>query len=132
MSIGKKLKILRKNAGMTQQSLADIADVSRIYIQALESDRRVPSMKLLRRLADILNSSVTDIVDEFPKNASSIYLEEIFSYSDVDVWFRQKKLTVGQLRMVERVIAAILDEENAGAPRMKRGYIRRKNKEKAD
>jgi transcriptional regulator with XRE-family HTH domain len=65
MSLGLRLRTLRKNASLTQQKLADNVGVSRIYIQALESNRRVPSIKLLYRLADALSATVNDIVDEY-------------------------------------------------------------------
>ncbi|MBP5211510.1 MAG: helix-turn-helix transcriptional regulator, partial [Pyramidobacter sp.] len=54
MTLGLRIRTLRKAHKMTQQELADLTDVSRIYIQALESNRRSPSMKLLRRLAEKL------------------------------------------------------------------------------
>ncbi|MDD3427268.1 MAG: helix-turn-helix transcriptional regulator, partial [Aminobacterium sp.] len=38
MSLGIRIKTLRKAARLTQQALADKTDVSRIYIQALESN----------------------------------------------------------------------------------------------
>ncbi len=69
MSLGRRLRTLRKNMGFTQQKLADEVGVSRIYIQALESNRRMPSMKLLHRLSDTLQASITDIVDEYPNRS---------------------------------------------------------------
>ena len=43
MSLGNRIKTLRKAQNLTQQKLADKVDVSRIYVQALESNRRLPS-----------------------------------------------------------------------------------------
>ncbi|MFA7620415.1 MAG: helix-turn-helix domain-containing protein, partial [Aminobacteriaceae bacterium] len=37
MSLGMRIRTLRKSLGLTQQGLADKTEVSRIYIQALES-----------------------------------------------------------------------------------------------
>jgi transcriptional regulator with XRE-family HTH domain len=117
------LKTLRKNASLTQQKLADIVGVSRIYVQALESNRRTPSMKLLYRLADALQASVTDIVDEYPPSGGRMQLEELLSSGEVDVWFRKKKLSDADLRRVERVISAVLEEwdQDAGTRHPKRG-----------
>ena len=66
MSLGNRIKTLRKAQNLTQQKLADKVDVSRIYVQALESNRRLPSMKLLQRLAPALNVDVTDLLMDFP------------------------------------------------------------------
>ncbi|MDL2264398.1 helix-turn-helix domain-containing protein [Synergistaceae bacterium OttesenSCG-928-I11] len=110
MSLGRRLRTLRKNMGFTQQKLADEVGVSRIYIQALESNRRMPSMKLLHRLSDSLQASITDIVDEYPNRAPRMQLEELLSNGEVDIWFRKRKLNDDELRRVERVINAVLDD----------------------
>ena len=62
MSLGLRIRTLRKALGLTQQGLAERTQVSRIYIQALESNRRTPSMKLLSRLANSLEVEVQDLV----------------------------------------------------------------------
>ncbi|MDR1651328.1 MAG: helix-turn-helix domain-containing protein [Synergistaceae bacterium] len=110
MSLGLRLRTLRKNASLTQQKLADNVGVSRIYIQALESNRRVPSIKLLYRLADALSATVNDIVDEYQSKGGRLQLEELLSSGEADVWFRRKKLSDSDLRRVERVIEAVLAE----------------------
>ena len=65
MSLGNRIKSLRKAQHLTQQKLADKVEVSRIYVQALESNRRLPSMKLLQRLAPALNVEVADLLQDF-------------------------------------------------------------------
>lgn len=119
MSLGLRLRTLRKNASLTQQKLADNVGVSRIYIQALESNRRVPSVKLLYRLANELHTTVNDIVDDYPKGGR-LQLEEILTSGEAEVWFRGKKLSDSDLHRVERVICAMLEEyapEDASAHR---------------
>ncbi|MDR3076629.1 MAG: helix-turn-helix domain-containing protein [Synergistaceae bacterium] len=120
MSLGLRLRTLRKNASLTQQKLADNVGVSRIYIQALESNRRVPSIKLLYRLADELQATVNDIVDEYPSKGGRLQLEELLSRGEVEVWFRKKKLSDVDMCRVEHVIGAVLEEwdaEDIGASR---------------
>jgi transcriptional regulator with XRE-family HTH domain len=110
MSFGRRLKALRKNNGLTQQGLADVVGVSRIYIQALESNRRMPSMKLLHRLAKSLNASMTDIVDDIPNKAGRVQLDDLLLSGEVDVWYRAKKLSDAELKRVDRVISALLED----------------------
>ena len=62
MSLGLRMKTLRKSKGLTQKGLAETVNVSRIYIQSLESNRRLPSMKLLKRLAEALDVDIVDLV----------------------------------------------------------------------
>jgi transcriptional regulator with XRE-family HTH domain len=110
MSLGRRLRTLRKNNSFTQQSLADAVGVSRIYIQALESNRRMPSMKLLHRLAEALSASITDIVDDLPNRTARVQLDDLLSFGEVDIWYRTKKLTEGELKRVGRVISAVLED----------------------
>jgi transcriptional regulator with XRE-family HTH domain len=123
MSLGRRLRTLRKNNSLTQQSLADMVGVSRIYIQALESNRRMPSMKLLHRLAEALQAPVTDIVDDIPNRTGRIQLDDLLTSGEINVWYRAKKLSESDLRRVERVISAVLEDweqEDEGAKVSKR------------
>ena len=64
MSLGMRVKVLRRAKGLTQQGLADAVNVSRVYIQSIESNRRRPSMDLLERLAEALDVTVADLEQE--------------------------------------------------------------------
>ncbi|MBL3593898.1 MAG: helix-turn-helix transcriptional regulator [Synergistaceae bacterium] len=112
MSLGMRIKVLRKAAGKTQQVLAGDVGVSRIYIQALESNRRLPSMKLLHRLAKALDVDPGDLLQNLPQGkASRFQIEELFSReADVEVWYRSKKLSDRDLRLVGKLIDAALSE----------------------
>jgi len=112
MSLGMRIKTLRKALEITQQQLADKTDVSRIYIQALESNRRLPSMKVLNRLASALEVDVTDLVQSMPSDKRGrLHLEEILGKSaDVEIWYRSKKLSSSELQFVQRLIDAALEK----------------------
>lgn len=49
-----RLKALREQKGMTQEALADEAEFSLNYVQALECERRSPSFETIERLAAAL------------------------------------------------------------------------------
>lgn len=51
-SIGKKIKILRKEKRLTQQELADGLGIKRATISNYEIDRRTPHMSELQRIAE--------------------------------------------------------------------------------
>ena len=112
MSLGNRIKTLRKAQNLTQQKLADKGDVSRIYVQALESNRRLPSMQLLQRLAPALNVDVTDLLMDFtsPDNPGRVQLESMLDNGELEIWYRSKKLTDKELRRVYRLIEAALDD----------------------
>jgi transcriptional regulator with XRE-family HTH domain len=112
MSLGLRIKTLRKAKSLTQQQLADLVDVSRIYIQALESNRRLPSMKLLRRLAAALDVRVADIVqNEDVEGAGRLQLEEVLENAeDVEIWYRSRKLSNREIQLVQKLVDAALSE----------------------
>lgn len=55
------IKIERKKKGFTQQELADSVGVSRQTINALESNKYVPSTVLALKIVRVFNRSVEDI-----------------------------------------------------------------------
>lgn len=112
MSLGSRIKSLRKAQNLTQQKLAEKVDVSRIYVQALESNRRLPSMKLLQRLAPALEVEVTDLLLDLtsPDKPGRIQLESMLDNGELEIWYRSKKLTDQELRRIYRIIEAALDD----------------------
>lgn len=70
--IGKKIKILRKVRGLTQEQLAEKLEVGRATISNYEIGRRMPHLKELERLANVLGvgldyfgieqSNITDLI----------------------------------------------------------------------
>ena len=119
MSLGMRIKTLRRALELTQQALADRTEVSRIYIQALESGRRTPSMKLLGRLADALGVEVQDLVKSASSQGGRLQLEEVLQASpEVEVWYRSKKLKPRELKFVQSLIDAAIsrweEEDRAG------------------
>ena len=126
MTLGLRIRTLRKARKMTQQQLADVTDVSRIYIQALESNRRSPSMKLLRRLADQLGVETADLLEEFPRDTGGrLQLEELFAGPEpMEIWYRGHKLSDRDLAMVHRLIEAALTDWEGENKRAKKGAKR--------
>ncbi len=115
MTLGLRLRTLRKSRKLTQQQLADMTGVSRIYIQALESNRRSPSMKLLHRLAEALEVDPADLLEQFPNERSGrLQLEELFQRpEELEIWYRSHKLTPRDIAMVQRLIDVALTDWEA-------------------
>ncbi len=126
MTLGLRIRTLRKAHKMTQQELADLTDVSRIYIQALESNRRSPSMKLLRRLAEKLGVETADLLEEFPRDTGGrLQLEELFAGPEpMEIWYRSHKLSERDMAMVHRLIEAALADWEGDSKRAKTGAKR--------
>ena len=126
MTLGLRIRTLRKARKMTQQQLADVTQVSRIYIQALESNRRSPSMKLLHRLSEQLGVETCDLLEEFPRDTGGrLQLEELFSGPEpMEIWYRSHKLSEKDMAMVQRLIEAALMDWEGDGKRAKKGAKR--------
>lgn len=62
MDTGKKIELLRKQKGMSQESLADKLQVSRQSVFKWESGESTPSIDKLKELAKIFNVSLDDLL----------------------------------------------------------------------
>jgi putative transcriptional regulator len=56
-----RIKQLRKSAGLRQEDLASLLDVSRQTIIAIENDKYNPTLELAMKLARLLKAPVEDI-----------------------------------------------------------------------
>lgn len=54
MTVGKKIKEFRKSSKLNQQRLAEKAGISRTYLSDVENDRYMPSIPLLKKIAEAL------------------------------------------------------------------------------
>lgn len=63
MSIGEKIRCLRKEKGLTQRQLGEDTNFSHSYIGDLESNRTNPSIKTLETLAEYFNVEIASFFD---------------------------------------------------------------------
>jgi putative transcriptional regulator len=61
MNLGNRLKEVRLQKELTQESLAKAVGVTRQTIIAIEKDKFVPSVKLALQLASALDTSLQDL-----------------------------------------------------------------------
>jgi len=62
MNIGSAIREIRKEKGISQENLALKCGLSRAYIYRLEAGINSPTIKVLEKIAIILNVKVSDIV----------------------------------------------------------------------
>jgi len=96
---------------MTQLELAKRADISRTYVQALEGNRKTPSVKLLGKLGDILKVDPGSLIPSGGDSGGKrIYLEEIFNRnSSAEYWYKNRRITEKDVKKIEKLISALLD-----------------------
>ncbi len=61
--LGKMLKGLRKQRGLTQGALAKAAGISQIYVAKIEAGDKIPSIPTLEKLAKALKVKVAELLE---------------------------------------------------------------------
>ena len=64
MTFGEKLKNARKEAGLSQEQLAEKLSVSRSAVAKWETDNGMPDVNNLKAMASLLNTSIDYLLDE--------------------------------------------------------------------
>jgi transcriptional regulator with XRE-family HTH domain len=59
---GKRLKELRLQKGLSQEALANIADLDRTYIPSIEKGERNVSITVIEKLAKALKVEITKLI----------------------------------------------------------------------
>ncbi len=62
MEFNEKLKVLRKNKGLTQEELAEVLFVSRTAVSKWESGRGYPSIDSLKDISEFFSVSIDDML----------------------------------------------------------------------
>ena len=60
--LGKKIKELRKVMGLTQEKLAEYANIDDKHLSKIENGLHLPSYKTLQKLSEILNFNLQDTI----------------------------------------------------------------------
>ena len=62
MEIGENIKMFRKAFSLTQAQLAKEIGVAEITIRKYEADKRKPSYDMLSKIADVLDTPISDLI----------------------------------------------------------------------
>jgi transcriptional regulator with XRE-family HTH domain len=66
---GRRLRELRQSRDLTQEALAEAADLSGNYISDLELGLKVPSLTIIVRLSQALDVASADLLTAFTREA---------------------------------------------------------------
>ncbi len=61
--LGKRIQKIRKEAGLTQEQLAEKVNISRAYIGYIEQGRNEASLTVLEKIAKQLHISLSELFD---------------------------------------------------------------------
>lgn len=62
MSLGKKIKELRRKSGLSQKDLADYVGISQAYISKIEEEKRQPTFRIVVLIAKALNITMDELL----------------------------------------------------------------------
>ncbi|KGK30777.1 helix-turn-helix domain-containing protein [Cellulophaga sp. E6(2014)] len=64
LRFGKRLHDLRIERGLSQEAVANLADIDRTYIQSIEKGKRNVSISILEKLSITLEISLSELLKE--------------------------------------------------------------------
>jgi len=76
VEIGRKIKTLRLQKGLTQEELGERTDLSKGFISQLERDLNSPSIETLFSILEVLGSSPKEFFDSPKKLTKVVYTEQ--------------------------------------------------------
>ena len=102
MTIGERIKSARKQAGMTQQELAERLNVSCVGISQWESGRRNPKQHTLARIADVLDIPLSRLTGARAMSDDEIFDTITRAWSRADYQATMLQQQDGQQEEIER------------------------------
>jgi transcriptional regulator with XRE-family HTH domain len=62
--VGLNLQRLRREKGLSQEELADRAQIHQTYLSGVERGKRNPTITVLQRIAQALNADIMDLLEK--------------------------------------------------------------------
>jgi transcriptional regulator with XRE-family HTH domain len=60
--VGLNLQRLRRQKGISQEELADLANIHQTYLSGVERGKRNPTVTVLQRIAEALGADIEDLL----------------------------------------------------------------------
>lgn len=102
VSIGKRIRILRKKFKLTQEQLAERAGISAVYISRIENGKTKMSLETLLKLSLILKVNLDYLL-------SGIYIDTCHSSDDITTLLQ--KCSSKTLRVVKKILPVLIEEQ---------------------
>ncbi len=108
--IGSRVKQARLDRHMTQQQLAEAADISVSFLSNIENGRQSMNLRVLIAISDALNVSADSLIREVPRTSSHI-AEEI--ERELSSCTPKERETILQLvQLMKKSITGLKDSQN--------------------
>jgi len=108
-ALGKRIRIVRKAAGITQEKLAEYVDVSTVFISQIENAARKASLETIYKISVVLKTPVDDFLTADEASLSPTVPDELAlllgNRTDAEIAF--------VVELVKTVTANLQDEKIA-------------------
>ena len=92
--LGEHIKNARIKKELTQESLAELLDITPTHVKHIESGHRKPSIEILFRIAKILDMSVDNVI--FSDSDDNLTKEKINEINNLLIKCNKKELAVAK------------------------------------
>jgi transcriptional regulator with XRE-family HTH domain len=75
-AIGRRIKAAREKKGMTQEQLAEWAELSPMHVSVIERGVKLPKLETLINIANVLDVSADVLLQDVVKNQTKLYSSE--------------------------------------------------------
>jgi transcriptional regulator with XRE-family HTH domain len=65
VKFGRVIRQNRKNRGLSQEVLAELAGISRSFLSEVERGSTTPSLDTMQKIADALNESLSFLINQY-------------------------------------------------------------------
>ena len=111
--IGRRIKSSRRDAGMTQEQLAEECKCTSRYLSSIENGKKKPSLELLTRISTVLDVSVDGFLFDSPLSYSGYLVNRVISE-------KINLLDKAHLLYLEKTINNLLELQEAYSNTMKK------------
>ncbi len=116
MNIGNKIKELRIQKGLTQEELADRAELSKGFISQLERDLTSPSIATLMDILQCLGTDLKDFFNEETEEQIVFHKEDYFEKTDTELSNRIEWIIPNAQKNIMEPIRITLEPEGSTYP----------------
>lgn len=109
MNLGKKIKQMRNQKGLTQEELADRCELTKGYISQLENNLNSPSIATLTDILSALGSDLSEFFRE-EKEEKVVFTKNEFIEKDSDGVLLNWLIPNAQKNMMEPVLVELTEE----------------------
>lgn len=99
--VGKRIRLMRKNRGLSLTRMSEMIDCSYKYLSDLEIGREKPSLEMIMKISNALDKSVDYFLMDMPLASPKYIIQDVLAE-------KLQKCSAKTLRALEGIIDSLL------------------------